>query len=136
MKKAESKVQVKKEHYSNKGYNDIFRFLSYQHQIESIISLNPKTILEIGIGNKLVSNQLKEMGYKVTTCDFDPKLKPDFVGDIRNLPFKKNEFDIVVAFEVLEHLPFEDFEKALSEMKRVSKKNCIISLPYPCFNFN
>jgi 2-polyprenyl-3-methyl-5-hydroxy-6-metoxy-1,4-benzoquinol methylase len=136
MHKERFKPQVPKSHYSKEGYNNLLRFLSYQHQIELITNLKPKNVLEIGVGNKLVSNQLKSMGLKVTTCDFDPKLKPDFIGDIRNLPFKKNEFDLVVAFEVLEHLPFSDFDKALFEMQRVSKKNCIISLPYPCFNGN
>ncbi|VVB74516.1 Ubiquinone biosynthesis O-methyltransferase [uncultured archaeon] len=136
MGKLLSKVQVKRQHYNNSGYNSIFRFLSYQHQIELILGLKPKKILEIGVGNKTLSNYLKQSGLSITTCDIDKSLKPDVVGDILNLPFKDNEFDAVVAFEVLEHLPFEKFDKALSEIHRVTKKNAIISLPYPCFHFS
>ncbi len=88
--------------------------------------------MEIGVGNKVVSNFLKGLGLKVITCDLNPELKPDIVADIRNLPFDDNSFDAVVAFEVLEHLPFEYFEKSLKEINRVTKKSAIISLPYAC----
>jgi ubiquinone/menaquinone biosynthesis C-methylase UbiE len=64
------------------------------------------------------------------------KLEPDFVEDVRNLPFKDNKFDLVTCFEVLEHLPWEDLEKAISELKRVSKNKIIISIPYSCLSFS
>ena len=88
------------------------------------------TILEIGKGNGFLSDYLKKLSYSVTTCDFDKNLQPDVVADIRNLPFPENSFEAVTAFEVLEHIPFEDFPKALAEIAKVSKKYAIISLPY------
>jgi len=48
-------------------------------------------------------------------------------GSIYNLAFKENEFDLVLACEVLEHL--ENYEKAILEIKRVSNRYCIISVP-------
>lgn len=122
-------TQVKPEHYS-KNYDSVDRFISYFYQINSITQTLPKNILEIGVGNKTVSNYLKQANFKITTCDFDIKLNPDKVGDIRKLPFRNKSFSTVSAFEVLEHIPFSDFEKALKEMHRVSKKNVIISIPY------
>ena len=124
-------IQVDKSHYFEK-YDSVYRFISYYQQIESIAKTKPATILEIGVGNKTVSNYLKQFGYAVTTCDFDKELKPDVVGDIRKLPFADNSFDTVAACEILEHLPFSDFEKALSELKRVSKKHVVLSFPYSC----
>lgn len=122
-------VQVPKEHYF-KGYDSPQRFISYFYQIDSVIKTEPKTVLEIGIGNKTVSNYLKQMGFQVITCDFDKNLQPDIVADIRKLPFKDNSFDTVLACQILEHLPFNDVEKVLSELNRVSKKNVVISVSY------
>lgn len=122
-------VQVSKEHYS-KGYDSLKRFITYFYQIDSVIKLESNTVLEIGVGNKTVSNYLRQMGLKVTTCDFDKSLEPDVVADIRKMPFKANSFDTVVACQVLEHIPFDDFEKSLSELRRVTKKNAVISVSY------
>ena len=125
--------QKKKEHYFKKKYNGLDRFISYFYQVDLVTShvgSPADKILEIGVGNGLVSDHLKKMCLSVTTCDFDETLKPDIVADIRELPFPDNGFDVVMAFEVLEHIPFEDFAKALQELKRVSSKTVIISLPY------
>jgi ubiquinone/menaquinone biosynthesis C-methylase UbiE len=57
-------------------------------------------------------------------------LKPDVVADLRKLPFTDNQYDIVCAFEVLEHLPYDEFENNLKELLRVAKKNVLVSLPH------
>ncbi len=129
-----SGIQVNREHYF-KGYDTLPRFISYFYQFDLIRQTGAKTVLEVGIGNGTLANYLKSNGIDVTTCDFDKSLQPDKVGDIRNLPFKNEEFDVVVAFEVLEHLPFEDFVLAISELHRVSKKYVIISIPYSSLFF-
>jgi len=126
------KIQKQKGDYF-KGYDSPKRFISYFYQIDSVTKTKPKTVLEIGIGNKTVSNYLKQMGFQITTCDFDKTLRPDIVADIRDLPFKSKSFDTILACQILEHIPFDDVKKALSELKRVSKKNVIISIPYTHF---
>jgi len=122
--------QVDKEHYHREKYDDLERFISYYYQIDLTRALRPERVLEVGIGNKLVADYLNKAGMMVTTCDIDADLAPDHVGDIRNLPFEDNSFDVVMACEVLEHIPFDDFEKALGELRRVSKNYVVISLPY------
>ncbi len=87
-------------------------------------------ILEIGKGSGFFSDYMKKLGYNLTTCDFDKNLNPDVVADIRSLPFKESGFDVVTAFEVLEHIPFEEVSKALAELRRVTKRYALISLPY------
>lgn len=135
--------QVKKEHYFRKKYDDLSRFISYFYQVDLIreieklrnLEIENFKILEIGKGNGTVSDYLKKLGYVLTTADIDPALKPDIVADVRHLPVKDSEFDLAMACEVLEHLPFEDFEKTLEELKRVSKKYILISLPYRSTGF-
>lgn len=124
--------QVKKSHYFRKKYDGLSRFISYFYQVDLAQDFTPErgSILEIGKGNGFFADYLRKLDYKITTCDFDKNLSPDVVADIRSLPLPDNSFDVVTAFEVLEHIPYEDLPKALSELKRVSKKAVLISIPY------
>ena len=123
--------QVGKEHYNFSSYVSLDRWASYWQQIKEIISLQPAEVLEIGVGDKVLASYLKnntKINYK--NVDIAEDLAPDIIADVRHLPMADDSFDIVCAFEVLEHLPFADFDQALSEMKRVSKKHILISLPH------
>lgn len=129
-RKSDQNKQVESEHYY-KNYDTKRRWISYWHQIEEVLELNPSTVLEIGVGNKTVSDYLKKHDLDVTTVDIDPELDPDVICDVRNLSdeFNNNSFDVVLCAEVLEHVPFEDFEDALKEIKKVAKDSVILTLP-------
>ena len=122
-------VSVVPNHYFSVSYNSKGRFCSYWHQIDEIISLKPSSVLEIGIGNKFVSNYLKEYGVNVVTFDIDIRLNPNIVGSVLFLPFAENSFDVIVCYEVLEHIPYKYFRKALFEIYRVVNSKVVISLP-------
>lgn len=111
-------------------YDNHDRWISYWQQIENVLSLQPKKVLEIGIGNKTVANYLREYGIEVTTLDIDGSLKPDVVASVEKIPLADNSFDVVLAAEILEHLPFEKFVQALSEIKRVTQQHAVVSLPH------
>ena len=49
------------------------------------------------------------------------------------MPFDNNHFDLVCAFDVIEHVA--DDLKAMSEMKRVSKQNGVLFITVPAFMF-
>lgn len=115
-------------HYYD-NYDSKKRFCSYWHQIQEIILLKPTSILEIGIGNGLVSKYLRQKGFNVMTLDIDKRLNPDVEGSVLNVPFSDGAFEIVACYELLEHLPYENFEKALSEIFRVSVSYALLSLP-------
>lgn len=123
------KPQIKPNHYFNISYDSKERFNSYWHQINEIIKLEPKKVLEIGIGNGFVSKYLKERNLNVITLDIDKKLNPDKIGSVLNIPFTDSSFDVVSSYELLEHLPYESFYKAISEIFRVSKSYSVLSLP-------
>jgi ubiquinone/menaquinone biosynthesis C-methylase UbiE len=125
-KEYETSIEFK---YYWESLNTLHSYVSFLHQVKCIYDCKPQNVLEIGVGNKLTSSHLKNIGIKVTTLDINSKLKPDMVGDVRHLQIVNDSFDVVCAFEVLEHLPFEDFEKALLQMHAVSKKYVILSLP-------
>lgn len=46
------------------------------------------------------------------------------------LPFRENEFDLVMSTEVLEHLPPVVFRASCSEIQRVTNRYILISVPF------
>ncbi len=123
--------------YSQTKYITQDRWNNYWYQIRSVKFFGEeKSILEIGVGNKIVSDCLKKMGFQIKTLDINPSLFPDCVASVENIPLSDKSFDAVLAAEVLEHLPFDKFEKCLSEIRRVAKNGAIISLPHSGYTFS
>lgn len=73
-----------------------------------------KNVIEFGCATGVVSSLLRDFGYKVTATDISKyaikKAQKNFKG-IKFLvhdmgkPFRKEKFNVVVAFDVIEHLP-------------------------------
>ena len=80
---------------------------------------------------KFFRNYFKEISSQYITVDLLMD-NIDINCDMRNLPFKDNEFDFVYASHVLEHI--DDDIKALTEVKRILKSNGIAILPIPVVN--
>lgn len=127
-----SKTQVKKEHYDFNKYVNIERWNSYYYQLVNAMGGGAiNSILLIGVGDGIVSTALETLGYKVTTFDFDESLKPDIVGSVTEIEkIVKQKYDCVVCCQVLEHLPFENFEKVIRQFRKIAKKRLVLSLPY------
>lgn len=123
--------QVDKNHYDFEKYSHEARWASYFFQLKEVLALKPKSIIEVGCGDKVFSSFIKnttDIEYK--SVDVAEDLEPDIIGSIDKLPCADNSFDVLCAFEVLEHIPFEKFEECLLEMKRVSSKYVCISFPH------
>jgi len=123
------KPQVEHTHYLSEKYENQGRFISYWHQVNNIHGLKPDRILEVGKGNGFLDRYLSQRQYDITTLDIDLLLQPTVQGSVTSIPFQDASFDMCTCFEVLEHLPYEKFTLALFEMKRVSRKNILLSLP-------
>jgi 2-polyprenyl-3-methyl-5-hydroxy-6-metoxy-1,4-benzoquinol methylase len=93
-----------------------------------------KKILDIGCGTGVYLDFLKSLGMDAWGVDFvkefiekGKKKNSNLVyGKAEELPFKNNEFDTVLMFDILEH---GDDEKLLKEAKRVSKNRIIVIVP-------
>jgi len=105
------------------------RWLSLWHQVDEVLALGPSTVLELGIGPGFFKALMSHCGIPVTTVDIDPELNPDHLASATDLPFADDSYECVCAFQMLEHLPYEESCRAFSEMVRVAQKHIVISLP-------
>ena len=67
------------------------------------------------------------LNWDYTTFDLKSPLA-DIKGDITNLSFKNNSFDLIICNHVLEHI--EDDRSAMSEIYRVLKKDGMGTVSY------
>jgi len=101
--------------YFSDGYFAMVQLCSQAQQLNHINAMRPLSVIEVGLGNGFTSSFLKRAGYQVLTVDINENLSPDICCSITELPDRLSgrEFDLVVCCEVLEHLPFEQFEQCI-----------------------
>lgn len=92
-----------------------------------------KRVLDLGCGNGRHAMYFARQGFKTAGIDVSEQaiewandwarresLEIDFrIGDIENLPFEEQTFDVVVAHGVLDHVHMETARRAAAEVKRV-----------------
>jgi 2-polyprenyl-3-methyl-5-hydroxy-6-metoxy-1,4-benzoquinol methylase len=101
----------------------------------------PSSVLDVGCGEGVLTHRWAEQltGNRIVGIDLpDPKLEAEWARRQRpnleyrairgdDLPFAADEFDLVAAIEVLEHVP--DPMQTLAEMARVTKSHLLVSVP-------
>jgi 2-polyprenyl-3-methyl-5-hydroxy-6-metoxy-1,4-benzoquinol methylase len=117
------------------------RFLK---DVGSIVQhLAPGSVLDVGCGEGFVAAYLRsQMGgaknrrylgldESVRALEVATRLNPEesfACAKISRLALKDESFDLVICLEVLEHL--SDPISALTELRRVSSRYCLISVPH------
>lgn len=109
----------------------------YQFQVlTDILDMIPQdieSILDVGCGDGHITNHLPEdirvVGLDISESALQYVTREKFVGNILNLPFEDKSFDLVMANDVIEHIPDGDYEKALRELERVAVKYILITVP-------
>jgi SAM-dependent methyltransferase len=81
--------------------------------------------LDVATGGGHVARRLREAGFEVTSSDPAPAMEPDVVCRAEELPFADDSFDVVACRVAAHH--FEDVEKAVAEMARVSSEAVIVA---------
>ncbi len=122
--------------------------LSYTFDFLDNENFEQKKILNLGCGfgwfelNIAEKNIKKITGLEITEKDLitakeninDDKI--DFkIGSAIDIPFPADEFDTVVSWDVIEHIPKNSEEKMFKEIRRVLKNNgtFYLSTPYDSF---
>lgn len=94
------------------------------------------TVLEVGSGDGLIIKALRKAGHDPVALDISQSALKHIQGSKlvqatgNRLPFPANSFDLVLACELLEHLPISIYHDVLKEIARVTKRYIIITVPY------
>lgn len=99
-----------------------------QNLLFSYLQGGRKSLLEVGVGSGFAANYLRSRGHSVTTLDIDAAKKPDIVEDLRNFTSAEG-YDALLAFEVFEHMPWDDFEAAALRFRQFVRERLFVSLP-------
>ena len=105
-------------------------------RIKAIVDTIPGDVLsiaDVGCGNGLLTNILAEK-YKVVGVELSREALRNVVCDRINcsaghLGLRDGCVDLALSSEVLEDLPDEIFYNAVNELKRISKKYILITVP-------
>lgn len=102
--------------------------------LRELIPQDVKSILDVGCGNGIVTNELAK-DYTVTGIDPSAAaLKhvrcAKIQASIIDIPMENSSFDLVCCNEVLEHLDPTELKQGIAELKRVSRKYLLISVPH------
>ena len=117
------------------------RWVDRLDQMLGRVASDPRTTskraLEVGCGEGVIAEKLMKHWDEVVGFDLpDAGLRQEWQArpgprylhaDAHKLPFRDDQFDVVVAVEVLEHLT--DPEAGLREMARVGSGHLVVSVP-------
>ena len=86
-------------------------------------------VLEVGAGKAWISRLLRARGWSTIATDLNSDIAMSnskfadsyVIGDMINLPFKENSFDLVMSCGLLEHFNLDTVQKILTEMGKVGK---------------
>jgi ubiquinone/menaquinone biosynthesis C-methylase UbiE len=121
----EDRLRARKAAYANAEGDDPREFA-----FEAIAEARPRRVLEVGGGEgELAERVLTELGAELVAIDQSERMVEiqrskgidASVGDVQELPFGDDEFDVVVAAWMLFHVA--DLDRALAELARVLRPN-------------
>jgi SAM-dependent methyltransferase len=87
-------------------------------------SAGAEQALDVATGGGHVARRLREAGINVVSTDPAPGMQPDVISRAEDLPFADKSFDVVACRVAAHH--FEDIEKAVHELARVSRDRVIV----------
>lgn len=129
--------QLEMRHWWFLGRQDILAGLLRKHLPAQ--GEKPLKVLNVGAATGRSSEWLREFG-EVTSIEYDAECAtlaeeftkmPITVGSAEELPYADGEFDLVTAFDVIEHI--DNHSLAATEIARVCKPGGIVFVTVPAF---
>jgi SAM-dependent methyltransferase len=107
------------------GYSEETRFIDLAKEIAD--KYGKSTILDCGCATGVLVNQFQLQGFDGYGFDISEYAikngicKNLFHADARNLPFRNDQFDILISQDFMEHVHPDDLGLVLTEQKRILK---------------
>lgn len=126
-----------KENFWFKAKNDLINVLmektcKNKKQLK-ILNIGAGTGDDLEILKKFGKNYIIDIDKNALSIVDDKLCEEKRVADACDLPYKNNSFDVIVSFDVFEHI--KNDQKAVNEAYRVLKKNGILIFSVPAFQF-
>jgi len=89
-------------------------------------------VLEVGCGDGLIINKVTApdtMAVDISVEGLKTVNGPSLQCSVTELPFGDGRYELVIASELLEHLPDEEYRQALSEIARVARRFILVTVP-------
>lgn len=109
-----------------------------EERIGDLVRISPKgrsSVLDVGARDGRVSIAIAPYFERITVLDLvrpdirHPKIS-NVQGDVTELQFPDDSFDVVFCTELLEHIRPEMLERACAEIVRVATYDVVIGVPY------
>lgn len=131
-------AQYYSERITNKSKKHMMKYLKYLRKGSSL------KMLDIGCGEGYYVRDAIEEGIDAYGIDTSTHALENAVSEVKDrisfgsltkIPFGDEEFDVMTAFDVIEHIHPKDTSNAVKEIDRVLKPNGIMIITTPSTNF-
>lgn len=87
--------------------------------------------LDVGCGEGILVEEYRQQGFDIVGLDMNYESEYVHRGDLTQLPYADHSFDLVTALDVIEHLDFEQQERAFAEIHRILRPGgrALLSIP-------
>lgn len=111
---------------------DFYTWTRHYHVVRDLCARVRGQVLEVGTGDGVVRRCVMPFVAGYTVLDINEQLAPDILANILEpQPALAARYDAVVCTEVLEHLPFEQLQHALSQLASFLKPGGELFLTLP-----
>lgn len=131
----ENGIATKKSNYKDYSWERLGSY--FQATAKHIVKcFKPESLLDVGCAKGFLVYALNQLGIDTLGIDVseyaikNAKI-PDRVqiGEVQNVKWQDNNFDVVTAFDVMEHISEKEVPKVCGELLRVTKKYVVVRVP-------
>lgn len=123
-----------------RGYLRDHRFPLVAIHLTGVFELRGERVLDVGSAIPYLCDELWKLGVEAYSCDISRYVMRKAIEEglhgwhtlcnAINLPYRDKSFYLVIASELVEHIPHEYEDQLLKELTRVTRKYLLIRTPF------